>query len=45
VVLKQVPSYVQVAGVALVVVAGIGAERAGHRDANEQPHFEVPGTA
>jgi len=45
VVLKQVPSYVQVAGVALVVVAGIGAERAGHRDAKEQPHFEVPGTA
>ena len=45
VVLKQVPSYVQVAGVALVVVAGIGAERAGHRDPNESPHFEVPGTA
>jgi inner membrane transporter RhtA len=43
--LSQVPDALQVVGVALVVIAGIGAERAGHRDPNEHAHFDTPGTA
>lgn len=41
VVLAQVPSLLQLVGVAFVVVAGIGAERVGHRD--EPAVFEPPG--
>jgi inner membrane transporter RhtA len=41
-ILAQVPNALQAVGVALVVVAGIGAERGGHRD--DQPgHVEPPG--
>jgi inner membrane transporter RhtA len=43
--LHQVPAPVQALGVALVVVAGIGAERRGHRDDVGQPSLEPPGTA
>jgi inner membrane transporter RhtA len=43
--LSQVPDALQVVGVALVVAAGIGAERAGHRDPSEHATFESPGTA
>jgi inner membrane transporter RhtA len=43
--LSQVPDALQVVGVVLVVVAGIGAERAGHRDPTERAHFDTPGTA
>jgi inner membrane transporter RhtA len=42
--LSQVPNALQVAGVALVVGAGIGAERNGHRDRSPTT-FESPGTA
>lgn len=40
-ILHQVPGPLQVVGVALVVVAGVGAERRGHRDA--QHTLELPG--
>jgi inner membrane transporter RhtA len=43
--LSQVPDGLQVVGVALVVAAGIGAERAGHRDPAEHAQFDTPGTA
>ena len=33
--LSQIPDFLQVVGVALVVVAGVGAERSGHRNPNE----------
>lgn len=39
VVLQQLPGALQVLGVVLVVVAGIGAERSGHRD--EQPPVDL----
>ena len=45
VLLSQVPDPLQVVGVALVVIAGIGAERTGHRDTSEHAQFETPGTA
>jgi inner membrane transporter RhtA len=44
VILGQVPHALQVVGVVLVVTAGIGAERNGHRD-GEPPTFEPLGTA
>jgi inner membrane transporter RhtA len=44
VILGQVPHALQVVGVVLVVTAGIGAERSGHRD-DEPPAFEPLGTA
>ncbi len=43
-ILGQVPQALQVVGVALVVTAGIGAERNGHRD-DDPPAFEPLGTA
>jgi len=33
--LSQVPDLLQIVGVALVVAAGVGAERSGHRNPNE----------
>ena len=44
VILGQVPHALQVVGVVLVVTAGIGAERNGHRD-DDPPAFEPLGTA
>jgi inner membrane transporter RhtA len=44
VILGQVPHPLQVVGVVLVVTAGVGAERHGHRD-GEPPAFEPLGTA
>ena len=44
VILGQVPHALQVAGVVLVVAAGVGAERNGHRD-DGPPAFEPLGTA
>jgi inner membrane transporter RhtA len=44
VILGQVPHALQVVGVVLVVTAGVGAERNGHRD-DEPPAFEPLGTA
>jgi inner membrane transporter RhtA len=44
VILGQVPHPLQVVGVVLVVTAGVGAERNGHRD-DEPPAFEPLGTA
>ena len=43
--LAQIPDALQVVGVALVVAAGIGAARTGHRNAAEHAHFTTPGTA
>jgi len=45
VLLSQVPDALQAVGVALVVIAGVGAERAGHRDPHDHARFESPGTA
>ncbi|HET7901960.1 MAG TPA: EamA family transporter, partial [Candidatus Nanopelagicales bacterium] len=39
--LAQVPGPLQLIGVALVVVAGIGAERTGHREDDESPGRHV----
>ena len=43
--LSQVPDPLQLVGVAFVVVAGVGAERTGHRDRDEHARFQSPGTA
>lgn len=42
IVLLQTPAAPQLVGIVLVVIAGIAAERTGHRDA-ERPDFEAPG--
>jgi inner membrane transporter RhtA len=44
-ILSQVPRPLQVVGVVLVVTAGIGAERNGHRDDDSPAAFEPLGTA
>jgi inner membrane transporter RhtA len=42
VLLSQVPTALQVIGITLVVVAGVGAERGGHRGDRPAPHTPPP---
>jgi inner membrane transporter RhtA len=42
VLLSQVPDGLQVVGITLVVVAGVGAERGGHRDTVPRPDAPPP---